>query len=108
MDKKDFEVRERLKQAMINNPDGLIDSVYAVLTMVFEIRSEAFEMAKQELDTIKWEDAGFCPNCGQDTLRGSIDAIDFDDGILRLIRYCGKCMFASVVTEASSPESEPR
>ena len=53
MDKKDFEDREKLKQAMINNPDGLIDSLYAVLTMVFEIRSEAFEMAKQELDTIK-------------------------------------------------------
>lgn len=108
MDKNDFEDREKLRQAMINNPDGVIDSLYAVLTMVFEIRSEAFEKAKEELDTIKWEDAGFCPNCGQETLRGSIDHVDFDDGILRLVRYCGKCMFASVIVEASTPELGPQ
>ncbi len=98
-----FQDREQLIQRMRENPETLADTLYTVLTMVFEIRSEALSHAKEELEALRWEDAGFCPHCLQDEVRSSIDPIDVDEGMVQQVFYCGACKAAWVKGEPVKP-----
>lgn len=103
----DFQDREKLIQSMRENPSGVADALYAVLTMVFEIRSEALARAKAEVEALRWEDAGYCPHCREDAVRISLDPVDIDEGIVYEVCYCGACKASWVKDEPIKPEVQP-
>ena len=56
---------------------------------------DAFESWSNTLESAGWQDAGFCPHCGKDDVRKSIDVLEPDAA--KEIHYCCSCGRAWVI-----------
>lgn len=64
-----------------------------------ERERDGFQAWANTLESCAWQDAGFCPHCGADDVRKSVDVLEPD--VAKEIRYCYSCDTAWAVKDAS-------
>ena len=68
-----------------------------------ERERDGFQAWANTLESCAWQDAGFCPHCGADDVRKSVDVLEPD--VAKEIRYCCSCGTAWAVKDAAQPRA---